>query len=279
VAEQTNLSKRERHKARRDQKVEAQRAAITRARRARMLTFMVVFALVVGAVGILVQRNAAQRAASEAQRAEVSARLGELGCSEITQLPEAGRSHLAPAQLAANAPEALYLERPGTSGPHMGQVVLTGVYDEVVDERLVVHNLEHGYVAYWYGPDAEPAQVDALKQWARERIDGGYPMVVVAESPAPLPDGANFATTAWTFRQLCTTFDPQVAQVFLDDHHDSPDVPEPNASAHTDPTQAGVIDPAAQDGPLLFPPLGDTGVTDGPAMPDPNASGAAPTGG
>lgn len=270
MTDQANRSKRERHKARRDLKAEAQRAAITRARRARMLTFMVLFALVVGVAGILVQRNVAQRAAAQAQRAEVAARLDALGCSEITESPEVGRSHLTTTQLAANPPEVIYPERPGTSGPHLGQVALTGVYDKAVDERLVLHNLEHGYVAYWYSRDADPAQVDSLKQWARGRIDAGYPMIVVAEAAGPLPDNANFATTAWTFRQLCTTFDPEVAQVFLDDHHDSPSVPEPNAAPHTDASQSGVIDPNAQEGPLLFPPLGQVSSGD-PAMADPNA--------
>ncbi len=265
MTDEQQLTKRERHKARRDQKLEAQQAGIAKARRARLLTFTLLFALVAGGAGILLQRNVAQRAEAEAERAEVAARLGELGCTETARLHELGRSHLSPSQLAANPPEVLYPERPGTSGPHLSQVVLTGVYDKVIDERLVLHNLEHGYVAYWYGPDADPAQVDALKEWARARIGESYPMLVVAQSAAPLPNGANFAGTSWTFRQLCDRFDPQVAQVFLDDHHDSPSVPEPNVAPHTNPSQSGVVDPAAREGPVLFPPLGEA-TAGGPAM-------------
>ncbi|MDP8977483.1 MAG: DUF3105 domain-containing protein, partial [Actinomycetota bacterium] len=213
--------------------------------------------------GFAVQQSLSRSEDAQAREREVAARLDELGCTRIERMADQGQGHFeTAAQLAANPPEAIYPQRPGSSGMHIGSVVATGVYDKPVDERVVVHNLEHGYVAFWHDASADPAAVGRLEDFARERIDGGFSKIVVAEFPGDLPDGASFAAVAWGYRQLCEDFDAEVAQVFLDRRHDSPSVPEPGVPAHGGAGQ-GIIDPDTVDGPLLFPPLGRAAPTGG----------------
>lgn len=281
MSEDSAQSKRQRQKQRRQAKREAERTAQARARRRRLAAITGVVVILVGIVGVAVQRNFAERAAQREFAEATAARLDDVGCTEIEEIPDMGRNHMAEPQLAVNPPEEIYAERPGTSGPHMAQVALSGVYDKQIDERLLIHNLEHGYVVFWYDEETEPAQVEELQSWADERIDEGFEKIIVAEYHEPLPQDANFGAVAWNYRQLCEAFDADVAQVFLDERHDDPDVPEANLPAHRDPDQPGVVDPEETDGPLLFPPLGEDEVEEPPAMEDPadaedpDADGAA----
>ncbi|CAN5320266.1 hypothetical protein BH20ACT9_BH20ACT9_21730 [soil metagenome] len=158
-------------------------------------------------------------------------------------------------ELTANPPRRVYPRRPGSSGTHLGTLVMTGVYDKPIDERIVVHNLEHGYVVFWHDTSADSGAVGRLEDFARDRIEGDFPKVVVAGYPGELPDGAGFATVAWGNRQLCDDFDPRTAQAFLDRLHDGLLAPEARLAPHLR-ARPGVIDPDTVDGPLLFPPLG-----------------------
>ena len=176
------------------------------------------------------------------------------GCTADEQPADLGGGHIPSddASLAAAAPEVLYPDRPTTSGMHMDPVVATGVYDVPIDERVLTHNLEHGYVVVWYDPDA--AASDALGTWAPDAIGGGFPKVVVAPWQGDLPDGAAVSFTAWGWRQSCTRFDPQVADAFVAAHHGlAGAAPEAAITAHV-VGQQGVLDPNADD--VLFPPLG-----------------------
>ncbi|MBW3603044.1 MAG: DUF3105 domain-containing protein, partial [Actinobacteria bacterium] len=234
----------------------AERAAAAEARRRRLVLVAVLVGMAALLAGFALQQTLSRGQDAQARDREVAARLDELGCTPIQEMASQGQGHFqTAAQLAASPPEEIYPQRPGSSGVHIGSVVMTGVYDKPVDERVVVHNLEHGYVAFWHDASADPAAVGRLEDFARDSIDGGLGKIVVAEYPGDLPDGASFATVAWGHRQLCEDFDADVAQVFLDSHHDSPSAPEPGVPSHGSPGQ-GIIDPDAVDGPLLFPPLG-----------------------
>lgn len=256
------LSKRERQKQRREAKLAEQRRQQAKARRNRFIALAAVAIVALAALGAVIAGRVAERRAADEQAAAVTARLEELGCTEVTEQPDLGQGHIGgdPASLAAAPPEALYPDRPATSGQHFQSWVTTGVYDQPIDERILVHNLEHGYVNLYYGQDADPGQVEQLRTFAQEQIDGDFPKIVVAPAPSPLPDGANFASVAWTFRQLCGQFDPDVAEVFLRDHHNGEPAPERYLPPHI--AEGSGIDPAAQDGPLLLPPLGDETVTE-----------------
>lgn len=252
---ETELTKRERQKQRREARLAQERAQLARARRNRLLAIAGVAVIALAGVGLAVANQVSQRQERQAEIASAEARLDELGCTPIEEQPNLGGAHLNdPGALAAADPDVIYPERPATSGPHLGAVAATGVYDDLVDERLVLHNLEHGYVTFWYSPDADPEMVQDLKDFGQERIDGDNPKLIVAPHDS-LPEGVDFGTVAWNFRQLCSQFDTEVASAFLSQHYNGEQAPERFQPPHR-AGERGVIDPAAQDGPLLFPPLG-----------------------
>jgi len=255
ASQDTQLSKRERQKQRRDAKLAEQRRQLARSRRNRFIVLGLVAVVALAALGVLIQSRIAQQREREASIAAANAQLAELGCTEITEQPDLGGGHIAnPEQLAAAPPEAVYPDRPATSGQHLGAVAVTGVYDKQIDERLLVHNLEHGYVNVWYDEEADPAQVEQLKSFAQGQIDGDRPEMVVAPYGEPIQGDANFAFVSWNFRQLCGQYDDAVLTAFLEQHYNGEAAPERFAGPHTG-SQDGEIDPNAAEGPLLFPPL------------------------
>ena len=261
--DEANLSKRERQKQRRADKLAREEQQAKKARTTRLAAFALVGVLVIAAVGVLIRNQVAQNAELAAQEEEVAAQLTDLGCTEDAEMPDQGAGHLGTAQLAANDPDTLDPDRPATSGQHIPNWIISGVYDEQVDERLLVHNLEHGYVNVFYDDGADEEMVSAIDEWAQTQLDGDYQKVTVTPWEGDLPEDANVAFTAWNQRQLCEQFSTDVADVFTRAHHGlSGDAPEKNLPPHRTAPDEG-IDPAAEDGPLLLPPLGEgTGATD-----------------
>jgi len=259
VAEEAGLSKRERQKARRDAKVVEQRRQAAKARRQRLLTFAVIGLVLVGLISLAIVNRVREGEQARQVVANAAAKLDELGCTEDASMDDLGGGHLGSNQeLIANPPETLYPDRPASSGRHVGSVAQTGVYDVQVDERLLVHDLEHGYILGYYSPDAPPGQIEQLKQWGSEAIDGDFAKTIVAPYPAGLPDGTNFAYVAWGIRQVCDTFDPDVAQAFATAHHSGAGIaPEKTLPAHIGAGQ-GQLAPEGGE-PLLLPPLAGGG--------------------
>lgn len=251
-------SKRERQKARREARLAAERAAQARARRNRLLAFAGVAVLVLAGIGFAVQRQRTAVAADRAAQAVVAARLGQLGCTKDDEMPDRGRGHLnASAEIAANPPDKLYPDRPASSGMHTPYWVVSGVYDTLIDERPLVHSLEHGWVNVYYLRTAPADQVEQLKTWAKAQIGGSFPKMIVAPwIGGDFPGGANFAYVAWKFRQLCGQFDPQVAGLFAKAHSGSNSKAQEEGgffgTEKADPSR-GTFAPSNAN--LLFPPL------------------------
>ncbi|HEV8688576.1 MAG TPA: DUF3105 domain-containing protein [Gaiellaceae bacterium] len=79
---------------------------------------------------------------------------------------------------------------PPTSGPHYGQWVIWGDYDEPVRLTESVHNLEHGGIVIFYGKNVSQAQIEELRRFYRDDP--------VAMLLAPLPKlGNKIALSAW----------------------------------------------------------------------------------
>lgn len=269
-------TKRERQKARREAKVAQEQQQSAKSRRSRLVALAAVVLLVVGAVGFVVQQRLADRSAQQARAADAEAMAAEVGCTDVEEMPDLGGGHLAgdPASLTANDPATLYPDRPTASGQHLPSVALSGVYDEIIDERLLVHNLEHGYVNFYYSPEGPQETVDAVRGYAQDQLDSGNGKVIAVPYDEPLPGDAAFSMVAWDFRQSCETFDGTVVQAFLDEYISGEAAPERFIDAHVS-AEGGVLDPNAEEGPLLFPPLSEGG--DG-AAPDeqPSASDEDP---
>lgn len=271
-----NLSKRERQKARRSAKLQQQAVADKKARRNRLLTFALLGVILAGLVGTAVYRNRQAAAEAEARREAAAAKLEELGCTPNETLEDAGGTHFNNAELAASPPETVYTDRPASSGKHYGNWLKTGVYDQQLDERALVHNLEHGYILGYYDEGADETQVTEFKAEAQKHIDDKFPKIIVSPWDGELPEDANFAYVAWTHRQMCAEFDADVFFSFIDDHHssngDAPDA-EKSIPAHLE-EGGGTIDPG--DEPFLLPPLG-TAATPTEGMTDQPSSEGAPS--
>ena len=250
-----NVSKRERQKQRRQAKVEAERSRRRKARMRRFGTLGVVVAVVLAGIGLVVANQVSEARQAEARAEDVAARLDELGCTPIQQEDDfGGGQHIPGDALAASAPEDIYNRRPASAGPHLGSVAPSGVFEDTIDERLVVHNLEHGYVTFWWDPDAPQETIDEITTFVEDNLDE-YPKLIAAPYNVDLPAEQTVNILGWTYRQECAEFDPDVALTFMDDHYGlAGDAPEKNLEPHTAGGQ-GVVDPAATEGPILFPPL------------------------
>lgn len=247
-------SKRERQKQRREVKLEQQRIADAKSRRNRMIGFALLGVVFLGLIGGAVWQNRQAAAEAEAERDAAAAELDELGCTPEEEREDLGQEHLDGTTVAANPPDTIYEDRPATSGTHFANWAITGVYDQVIDERVLVHNLEHGYIVAYFDEDAPEEQVTALKEYAQQRIDDDRPKIIVAAWDGKLEGEANFAYTAWNFRQMCAEYGERVFKVFVDAHHSGEGVaPEKGLPPHTSPDSG--IDPGTE--PYLLPPLGE----------------------
>ena len=246
------VSKRARQKERRRLRLEAQRHADARARRRRLAAFVAAGLLVSSLVGAAVMNVVQNRAEVAARQRAVTTRLDDLGCTKIETLPIGNTQHFSGQELAANPPEVVYPDRPAAGGRMLPGTAEAGVYDEQVDERLLVHNLEHGYVNVYHGPDASDADVERLRRLVRDELDG-FPRVIVAPWAEPLPKGANFTVLSWGKRQLCRDFDADLVRSFIENNHGSKSgAPEAAMAGGANPENP--VRPGGK-GPFLFPPL------------------------
>lgn len=249
-------SKRERQKARRSAKREQEAKQAATARRNRAISIGLVVVVALGLTGFALRGPAQRFLNIREARANAEALQAEHGCTPIEEIPGEGGQHFAPQQLAENPPEEAYEARPAVSGIHMGQVATTGIYTEVVDERLIIHNLEHGYINVLYTEDAPTEQIEAVESWANGTI-GANQKLIVTPFMGEMDNDATIALTAWDFRQLCDTFSESLADLFVNEHHYfAGRAPERTLPPHLQ-GGGGVLDPEEVDGPLLFPPLGE----------------------
>lgn len=264
-------SKRQRQKERRAAKRAEQQKALAAAKRRRTMATIGVVVLALVGIGALLSgqiRGFFERREVVAEAEELREELGCTGIEEMEDL-EAGHfpADASAEQLAQVPPEAIYDHRPTTSGEHFGQTLVTGVYDDYVDERLTTHNMEHGYVIVWWDPDLSDSEVDAIQSWASERIDDGQEKLIAAPYSEPLPDGGSVAMTSWRYRQLCDSFDETIGDAFLAERHNSPEAPESAIPPHRGGAETE-LDPAEDA--AVFSPFTEA-VPGGPAMDDPNA--------
>lgn len=263
------LSKRERQKARRSARLQQEQARAKRQNATSKITRAVLLLAVLGLMGYLIGGFIVDKRTEAKLKQEAAAKLDELGCTPDAQQPDAGAGHIEDA--AKLPPRAVYPDRPATSGPHLGAPLPgSGVFDELVDERLFVHNLEHGYVNIYYAPDAPKEQVEAAADFVRDRLGGKNPKLILAPKHGEWSEEKNFAFVAWRYRQMCDEFDPGVLLTFMDKHYSLAGIaPEKTVPPHMG--GQGVIPPSEVDEPLLFPPL-----TPEELDPEPPQSSASP---
>jgi Protein of unknown function (DUF3105) len=102
-----------------------------------------------------------------------------------------------------------YNSFPPTSGPHDPTPAIWNIYEEPVDERKLVHNLEHGGIVIQYGAEVPQATVNQLRDFYLSDPNG---LIL-----APLPKlGNKIALTAWTHLATMTKFDEGAFSAFRD---------------------------------------------------------------
>jgi hypothetical protein len=109
-----------------------------------------------------------------------------------------------------------YNSNPPTSGLHYASEAQAGFYDENIytyPAGYLVHNLEHGYVIFWYNCDLlDETGCTELKSQIRAVMDelGGVKMIAYPWNSLDVP----IAMTSWGRIQKFETFDPEQAKAF-----------------------------------------------------------------
>ncbi len=122
-----------------------------------------------------------------------------------------------------------YNSDPPTSGLHYAEEAEAGFYDSNIytyPAGYLVHNLEHGYIIFWYNCDLLPEnECSELKTQIQSVMDdlGSVKMIAYPWSSLDVP----IALTSWGRIQKFETFDPEQAKAFYRANLNR--APEPNA--------------------------------------------------
>lgn len=155
---------------------------------------------------------------------------GEQPVAGEEQLASQGNTHI---DFGSPSP-ITYNSTPPTSGPHYGNLVEWGIYDEPQRYEHLVHNMEDGGVIIYYQcPEGCPEVVEQLKEIVQPYISQGRHIVLTPNDPnwsingsQPLHQdmGARIALTAWTRILKMDEVDDGAIRAFIQryvgiDHH------------------------------------------------------------
>ncbi len=137
------------------------------------------------------------------------------------RIADQGQTHVQPGE----SHEA-YNSKPATSGWHYDIPLAParwGIYEDALEDEVLLHNLEHGYVNVHYDcPDGCDDLVASLTELVNEGTERGAKLLM-----SPYPDmDARIALTAWTFIDKFEEFDEQRIRDFMSAHESSPNAPE-----------------------------------------------------
>ena len=122
-----------------------------------------------------------------------------------------------------------YNSNPPTSGPHYPEEAREGFYDRnnyTFPAGYLVHNLEHGYVIFWYNCDLlDEAGCTNLKEQIQTTLDdlGGTKLIAYPWPSLDVP----LVMTSWGRLQRFETFDSEQAKAFYRANLNK--APEPDA--------------------------------------------------
>jgi hypothetical protein len=126
-----------------------------------------------------------------------------------------------------------YPSNPPAGGRHYAREFDAGFYDETspqaqlqYPEGYIGHNLEHGYVIFWYNCSIlSEANCTKLKSEIKAVMDdfGGFKLIAFPWESIDIP----VAMTSWGRLQQFESFDPKIAAAFVEGNRNK--APEPNA--------------------------------------------------
>ncbi len=121
------------------------------------------------------------------------------GVCEVKDLPEdKGGDHIADTD-----PDPAWDSDPPTHGPHDGIWAIWGAYDQEIQQRKLVHNLEHAGLVVQYGPNVPPGEVEKLRAAVLQDTEW-----TVLAPYAKLDDRISYAV--WAKLATCKNFDQAV---------------------------------------------------------------------
>jgi hypothetical protein len=187
-----------------------------------------VVAIVAVAVVLLVVISGAGGAANvtPAQVAKVRLAMAAAGCTfNASPALTSGQHMTTPNQ------KVTYKTFPPASGVHNPTPAVWGNYRVASDPRQVVHNLEHGGIAVWYGSGISAADRGALDAFY-DRSPNAVVITPIADSyprvkyPQHAPIDGKIALTTWTVNQdtkqgtvyvaVCPHFNQKAFDLFRD---------------------------------------------------------------
>jgi hypothetical protein len=116
----------------------------------------------------------------------------------------ADRSHI-----PVGSPRPDYNSDPPTSGPHYAEPASWGVYEEVLLDEQLVHNLEHGEIVVYYRPDL----VDETVMEQFRTIQRSFPRKSLF---VPRPQARTaIVLTSWGYLLELDEFDEQAVREFI----------------------------------------------------------------
>ena len=131
--------------------------------------------------------------------------------------------------IATDSDPGQYNSDPPTSGLHYAEEAQAGFYEENIytyPAGYLVHNLEHGYVIFWYNCDLlDESACSELKSQIRLVIDelGGVKLIAYPWNSIDVP----LVITSWGRLQRFEAFDSEQAKAFYRANLNRS--PEPNA--------------------------------------------------
>jgi hypothetical protein len=129
------------------------------------------------------------------------------------KFPDLGRTHIGEGETVK------YNSNPPTSGPHLPTWERYGIKTKPVNDELLVHSLEHGYVIMSYNcAKLSKDQCSALQKQLKEVTDEKRTWKVIV-IPRPNLD-TTVALTAWTYLDKMDSFDKARALAFIDEFRD-----------------------------------------------------------
>lgn len=194
----TQQNKKAKRAATRQARAEAQRTRERARKRKRMLTIGLIAAFVI-AVAFFGSKRALQT------KKLVGLSTKNAGCvlKHPKELPAS--PHMNPED---PAPE--YSSNPPSSGLHLPSTAPGGAVDETVDERLLVHNLEHGYVIVHYKGISE-SEINKIHDMVDSYADG-----VIAQPNTKIT--SPIAMVSWGTLQTCKDVSIPVIKSFIKEH-------------------------------------------------------------
>ncbi|HVE75748.1 MAG TPA: DUF3105 domain-containing protein [Actinomycetota bacterium] len=191
--------KKERREAARRKRVEEQRRRQKALRRKKLIRYGALGAValvIVSFTGFQVYRS----------KVQVGRDLKAAGCSSIEKKPIMTSTP----HLQQDEPAIEYNSSPPTSGRHLSATAPWGSLDEAIEDKLLIHNLEHGGIVIHHKglPDEQETELEEFVD-AFPSSNGG-----VISQPNPKIDKP-VAYASWGRLQTCDEFKLSVARNFV----------------------------------------------------------------